>query len=76
MPYRMEHSTNGLTGMIIAGIAWIVMKFFLFIGNLSLAEYSSICVILGVAWTFIANADKVINNITRFNEWIKTKRKK
>ncbi len=71
----MQHNTD-FAGLAIATAAWVCMKIFLLLGNLTLAEYSSLCVMLGVAWTFIANADKAVANIKRFNEFIKSLKKK
>lgn len=75
MEYKMQHNTD-FVGITIATVAWIFMKVFLLIGDLSLAEYSSLCVILGVVWTFIANADKAITNIKNFGNYIQKLKKK
>ena len=74
MYVKMQHTDT--IGMVIAVPAWIAMQIFLKLHYMSLAEYSSLCVMLGVAWTFIANADKAVANIKRFNEFIKSLKKK
>lgn len=75
MQLKMQHNTD-FAGLAIATAAWVCMKIFLFLGNLTLAEYSSLCVIAGVAWTFIANADKAIANIKKFGNYIQKLKKK
>lgn len=74
MDLKMQHTDT--IGLVIAVPAWIAMQIFLKLNMLTLADYSSLCVILGVAWTFIANADKAIANLKRFNSFIKQLKKK
>lgn len=75
MAQAMEHNNGSVIGLVISMISWGFMQFFLKIGLQTFADYSSLCVILGVCWTIIANADRAITNIERFFNWIKSKLK-
>lgn len=68
MVRTMQH--NSISGMVLAVLSWLSMKFFLMINFLTMADISSMFVIIGVIWTFVANADKAIKNIQRFIKWL------
>jgi len=71
----MQHS-NSFTGLIFMGISWLSMKFFILIQWFTIAEFSSFCVVIGTIWTVIANADKAVANINRFNNWLQRNKMK
>lgn len=74
MELKMGHN-HSFTGLIFTGISWICMKLFLLIHWVTIAEFSSFCVILGTIWTIIANADKAVDNINKFNTWLQKYKK-
>ena len=73
MHVKMHHN-DSLDGMMISILGFIFSKIFLLLQLPTLANISSIFVIIGVVWTFIANSDKAISNIKKFYEWFKTKK--
>lgn len=74
MIVRMENK-DSFAGFIFTCISWLSMKFFLLIHWASPAEFSSLCVIIGTIWTIIANADKAVANINKFNTWLQKYKK-
>ena len=71
MQIKMHYDFSSLKGLILSIGGWLAMKLFMLLQLPNLAQFSSFCVIIGVMWTFIANADKSVTNIEKFVSWIK-----
>jgi hypothetical protein len=72
MNKTMQQFDNSNIGLLIAFGFWIFMKISLLFQMITLAQFSSFCVIIGTCWAVIANADKAITNIEKFYKWYKS----